>query len=114
MTYLTRFEFPLAKAIYLLNRATEPGMGGDKRKFWREVMGFEEPEAIREAILATVSLEMLQLQDMSEYGTRYRAYIEIVGPSGVSHWIRTVWIVLSNEEVARFVTAIPARNEELK
>jgi hypothetical protein len=40
-------------------------MGGDKRKFWREVMGFEEPEAIREAILAIVSLEMLQLQDTS-------------------------------------------------
>jgi hypothetical protein len=36
----------------LLDRATEPGKGGDKRKFWREVMGFEDPETIREAILA--------------------------------------------------------------
>jgi len=34
------------------------------------------------------------------------AYIEIIGPSVVSHWIRTVWIVLSNEDVARFVAAI--------
>lgn len=114
MTLITRFEFPLAKAIYLLNRATEPGQGGDKRKFWREVMGFEEPEAIREAILAKVTLESLQLQDTTEYGNRYRAYIEITGPSGFLRRIRTVWIVLSNEEVARFVTAIPARNEGLK
>jgi hypothetical protein len=34
------------------------------------------------------------------------AYIEIIGPSVVSHWIRTVWIVLFLEEVARFVAAI--------
>ncbi len=114
MTLITGFKFPLAKAIYLLNRSSEPGIGGDKRKFWREVMGFEEPEAIRTAILAKVSSEILQLQDISQYGTRYRAYIEITGPCGVSHWIRTVWIVLLTEEVARFVTAIPASKEELK
>ncbi|MDV3002758.1 MAG: hypothetical protein N5P05_004413 (plasmid) [Chroococcopsis gigantea SAG 12.99] len=111
MTLITRFEFPLAKAIYLLNRASVSGTGGDKRKFWREVMGFGDPEAVRAAILAKVSLEMLQVQDTTEYGTRYRAYIEITGPSGVSHWIRTVWIVLLNEEVVKFVTAVPGRNE---
>ncbi|MDV3002470.1 MAG: hypothetical protein N5P05_004125 (plasmid) [Chroococcopsis gigantea SAG 12.99] len=81
---ITGFEFPLAKANYLLNRATESGVGGDKRKFWREVMGFEDPEAIRAAILATVSLEMLQLQDITEYGSRYRAYlVELFG-----NWVK--------------------------
>jgi hypothetical protein len=54
MTSPSRFEFPIAKAQYLFNRATEPGVGGDKRKFWRDVMGFESPEAIREAILAQI------------------------------------------------------------
>ncbi len=63
-----RFEFPIAKAQYLFNRATEPGQGGDKRKFWRDVMGFESSEAIREAILTEVSLDILQLQSQNEHG----------------------------------------------
>lgn len=62
MTSPSRFEFPIAKAQYLFNRATEAGVGGDKRKFWQEVMGFESPTAIREVILADVSLDMLQLR----------------------------------------------------
>ncbi|HBB30914.1 MAG TPA: hypothetical protein DDZ80_15950 [Cyanobacteria bacterium UBA8803] len=31
-----------------LNRATEPGVGGDKRKFWRDVMGLDDAENQRE------------------------------------------------------------------
>ena len=72
-------------------------------------MGFKDPETIREAILAKISLEMLQLQDIAEYGNRYRVYIEIVGLSGESRRIRTVWIVLTGEHIARFVTAVPDR-----
>jgi hypothetical protein len=108
MASATHFEFPLAKANYLLNRASEAGVGGDKRKFWREVMGFENPETVREAILETVSLEILQKQDTTEYGDRYRAYLKIRGQSGQLRRIRTVWIVLTGESVARFVTAVPA------
>jgi hypothetical protein len=48
-------DFTIAKAQYLFNRTTESGVGGDKRKFWRDVMGFESPEAIRAAILAQIS-----------------------------------------------------------
>lgn len=109
MTSPTRFEFPIAKAQYLFNRATEPRKGGDKRKFWQEVMGFELPEAIREAILAEVSLDMLQPQSQNEQGELYRAYIQVTGASGISRRIRTVWIVLFDEDVARFVTAVPDR-----
>jgi hypothetical protein len=105
----TRFEFPIAKAQYLFNRASEPGQGGDKRKFWRDVMGFESSEAIREAILTEVSLEILQPQSQNEHGELYRAYIEVTGVSGISRRIRTVWIVLFDEDVARFVTAVPDR-----
>ncbi len=104
-----RFEFPIAKAQYLLNRAAEPGEGGDKRKFWREVMGFDSLEAIREAILAAVTIDMLQPQSQNAQGELYRAYIQLTGPSGLSRRIRTVWIVLFNEDVARFVTAVPDR-----
>ncbi|MCT7978012.1 DUF6883 domain-containing protein [Laspinema olomoucense] len=105
----TRFEFPIAKAQYLFNRASEPGQGGDKRKFWRDVMGFESSEAIREAILTEVSLDILQPQSQNEQGELYRAYIEVTGISGISRRIRTVWIVLLDEDVARFVTAVPDR-----
>ena len=105
----THFEFPIAKAQYLFNRATEPGVGGDKQKFWRDVMGFESPEAIREAILTEVSLDILQPQSQNEQGELYRAYIQVTGVSGSSRRIRTVWIVLFDEAVARFVTAVPDR-----
>jgi hypothetical protein len=105
----TRFEFPIAKAQYLFNRATEPGQGADKRKFWRDVMGFESSEAIRETILTEVSLEILQPQSQNEHGELYCASIEVTGISGIYRRIRTVWIVLFDEDVARFVTAVPDR-----
>ncbi|MDF0555096.1 DUF6883 domain-containing protein [Kamptonema sp. UHCC 0994] len=110
MTLPNRFEFPIAKAQYLFSRTTEPGKGGDKRKFWQEVMEFQSPEAIRETILAEVSLDMLQPQSQNEQGQLYRAYIQVTGASGISRRIRTVWIVLFNEDIARFVTAVPDRS----
>ena len=79
----TRFEFPIAKAQYLFNRASEPGQGGDKRKFWRDVMGFESSEAIREAILTEVSLEILQPQSQNEQGEALSClYIAVPGLVG--------------------------------
>ncbi|MBD1812623.1 DUF6883 domain-containing protein [Microcoleus sp. OTE_8_concoct_300] len=105
----TRLEFPIAKAQYLFSSATEAGVGGDKQKFWREVMGFESPEAIRDAIIAQISLELLQPVGQNDYGERYQAIILVTGRSGVSWQIRTGWIVLSGEDIARFVTAFPQR-----
>lgn len=105
----TRFEFPIAKAQYLFSRATEPGVGGDKQKFWREVMRFESPEAIRDAIIAQISLELLQPVGQNDYGERYQAIILVTGRSGVSWQIRTGWIVLFGEDIARFITAVPQR-----
>jgi len=109
MVLASRLEFPLSKAQYLFTRMSIPNEGGDKQNFWRFELGFESPEAIRDAILAAVSVEMLQPQDRTEYGERYRAYIQIIGSSGLSRRIRTVWIILLGEDVARFVTAVPDR-----
>lgn len=109
MTLPTSFEFSIAKAQYLFTRTAEPGVGGDKRKFWQKVMGFESPEEIREAILAQVSLNLLQSVGQNNYGDRYQAVILITGMSGVSWQIRTGWIVLFGEDIARFVTAVPER-----
>ena len=56
------FEFPLAKAEYLLTRKNEPGKGGDKQNFWRRILGFTSASDIREAILSAVSVDILKAQ----------------------------------------------------
>ena len=109
MTSVTRFEFPLAKGEYLLTYRTASGVGGDKQNFWRNQLGFESPEAIRESILSEVSPSMLQPDRQNDFGNLYRAYVRVTGPSGLSRRIRTVWIVRFNEDIARFVTAVPER-----
>jgi hypothetical protein len=73
MTQPARLEFSLAKAEYLFSHTTDSGAGGDKRKFWRDVMGFQSAAAIREAILAKLSIEVLQAQGQNAYGERYPA-----------------------------------------
>jgi hypothetical protein len=103
-------EFSIQKAEYLLNYRALPGEGRDKQKFWREVMGFESAADIREAVLANVSVELLQSQGQNEYGDHYQASILIMGPSGVSRQVKTVWIVLFDEDVAKFVTATPQKS----
>ncbi|MEO0521105.1 MAG: DUF6883 domain-containing protein [Cyanobacteria bacterium P01_A01_bin.116] len=107
----TKLLFPIEKAIYLLTRETEPGQGGDKQKFWREVLGFDSPESVRAAILDSVEVASLQFQRQDQYGDRYQAVEWIQGLSVIGWWVRTGWIVRFGETVARFVTAIPERSQ---
>jgi hypothetical protein len=37
---IDRLDFPLAKAQYLLSYSGEQGKGGDKSRFWQNVMFF--------------------------------------------------------------------------
>ncbi|MEL6380883.1 MAG: DUF6883 domain-containing protein [Cyanobacteria bacterium J06626_18] len=110
MVQPTALVFPIEKAVYLLTRDTIPGKGGDKQKFWREVLGFESPDTVRSAILDAVKLADLTFQRQDQYGDRYQAVSQIQGSSGIRWWVRTGWIVRSGETVARFVTAIPERS----
>lgn len=71
--------------------------------------GFESAEVIRETLLKAVAVDMLEPQGRNPYGERYQASIRITGMNGVSRSVLTVWIVLSGEETARFVTAVPDR-----
>ena len=109
MMRISRLEFSLAKAEYLFNHATSPGEGGDKQKFWRVILGFETPEAIREAILANVEIDELEPKEVNDYGQKYQVTLCFQGSSGATWQIKTVWIVLTGEDVARFVTAVPER-----
>lgn len=109
MVQPTSLAFPIEKAMYLFTRESDPKTGGDKQKFWREIMGFESPEAIREAILSVISLDLLEASHQDEYGERFQAIVAITGISGVTWRVRTAWIVRFEEEVARFVTAVPEK-----
>jgi hypothetical protein len=106
---IERLEVPIAKAEYLLSNATAPGEGGDKRKFWRETLGFKSPEAVCEVILAQATPDTLEVIRPNAHGQRYQAIISITGPSSRTRLIKTIWIVLSGETTARFITAVPQR-----
>jgi len=101
--------FPLVKADYLLNYVTGPGVGGDKRKFWRDIMGYQSPEVLRKVLLEQVRADLLASEGRNMYGERYHMIITLPGVSGSSWQIRTCWIVLDGEDVAKFVTAFPER-----
>jgi hypothetical protein len=73
-------------------------------------LGFETATDIQEAVLEKVSVDLLQPQGQNDYGDRYQAVVLIEGPSGVSRLVKTVWIVLFDEDIARFVTATPQRS----
>jgi len=114
MTQPVSLVFPIEKATYLFTRETEPKKGGDKQKFWREVMGFESPEAIREAILAEVTIDLLEARGQDDHGYRFQAVVLMTGRSEVTWQVRTGWIVRYGGDVARFVTAVPERSGRQK
>ena len=105
-------KLDLAKAEYLLNFQAEPGQGGDKRRFWRDVMGFQSANVLRQALLAEVTRDLLKPSGQNAYGHLYQATIWITGPSKLSCQVRTIWIVLFDQDVARFVTAYPDRRKK--
>lgn len=109
MTQPQQLAFAIAKAEYLLTRVAEPGQGRDKQKFWQNILGFESAEALREAILKEVTVELLEPLGANEFGERYAASIQITGANQITKAVRTIWIVRFNEDIARFVTAYPDR-----
>ena len=104
---ITLLEIPLAKMVYLLNFRVDAGLSNDKTRFWRGQLGFREPEELRRALLSMLSIDQLEQTGQDSYGWRYNAVIVLTGPSGATWRVRTGWIVLHGESVARFVTAFP-------
>ncbi len=106
---IRQLEFPLSKAEYLLNFTTESGKGGDKKIFWRNVMGFSSSEELRIRFLEKVSPELLRYQKQNNFGQIYQAVIMMASLSGVIWKIRSVWIVPFGGDTARFITAFPEK-----
>jgi hypothetical protein len=74
-------------------------------------MGFQSAEVLRRALLATVSRNLLQSSGQNAYGDFYEAVTWLTGPSERLCLVRTIWIVLFDQDVARFVTAYPERRK---
>lgn len=110
---ITRLEFPLSKAEYLLTRAAQQGEGGDKKNYWQNILGFTSAQAIRQAILAEITINQLQPQGIHPYGHRYIAVISVDAPLCRSRPILTIWLVPFGETFARFITAIPYQKKEI-
>lgn len=107
---ITEFLFPLEKAAYLLSFEAKPGVGGDKQKFWRGVLGFSTAAVVRQVLMDSVSVADLAPVSQDDYGQRYQAITVIQGVR--SRWrVKSIWMVRPRERVARFITAIPMQRE---
>jgi hypothetical protein len=81
---------------------------GKAKAAWFAVLGFSssEPDLLKSEILKIGKLEA-RLLEKTVYGQKYGIVGTITGPNGKSGNIMTVWIVRSNENFPRFVTAFP-------
>jgi hypothetical protein len=90
---------------YLLSPAHP--IGRYKAAFFR-ALGYEQErwEMLENDIRSLLNGDAEKIE-FTEYGTKYVVRGRIVGPSGRSADIVTAWIILTGEDVPRFVTAHP-------
>lgn len=103
---LTEFfliEIPMEKMRdYLLN--PEHSDGKSKEKYFR-LHGISEVHVLEQTLLAFLRNNRVTKTVQIEYGTKYI----VDGPlsATIPSVVRTVWIVLHQENVCKFVTAYP-------
>jgi len=91
---------------YLLS-ATHP-VGRFKAAFFATLgYGPEDWELLRDAMLSMVHGDDASAGEPTPYGVKYEVRGTLEGPSGRSAALVTVWIVLTDEAIPRFVTALP-------
>lgn len=64
-------------------------------------------ELLRDDILALARAEIASPGQPSPYGRKFEVDGILIGPSGRSAAVRTVWIIRPEEQFPRFVTALP-------
>lgn len=91
---------------YLLS-SSHP-VGRFKARFF-EALGYtaDQAERLEEDIRNLLLSSDPQFREKTEFGQKYEVRGVITGPQNRSTELVTVWIVLSGEEVPRFVTAYP-------
>ena len=95
---------------YLLS-SSHP-VGRYKARFFRS-LGYDQDGWKRlasdlRAILANEVSESVEI----EFGTKYVVPGQLTGSGGTAANILTVWIILTDEDVPRFVTAYPGERDE--
>jgi hypothetical protein len=90
---------------YLLSPAYS--IGRYKAAFFRS-LGYDQDgcEALA-ADLRTLLEDDAETMNITEYGIKYSISGSITGPNGRSANVVSVWIILTGEDVPRFVTAYP-------
>lgn len=97
---------PAKLHAYLLSD-THP-VGRFKAAFFRELGYSMEDWALLEADLRSQHLPRdATPARTSPYGQKYEIRAALVGPAGHAAQVVSVWVVLSYEDVPRFVTAYP-------
>ena len=92
---------------YLLSRAHP--VGRSKARFFRQ-LGFDETnvEDLRQSLRKVARRAEIDEAEQTPHGTKYAVVGSVHTPDGDSVRVRTVWIIESEEEAPRFVTAYPA------
>ncbi len=111
--FIVRLPNPTAVIIetekvrdYLLS-STHP-VGRFKAAFFG-MLGYTQEDwaGLTRELREIAALDTLAEAEFGRYGNKYRIAANVVGPSGRSASIVTVWIVRHGESVPRFVTAFP-------
>jgi hypothetical protein len=92
--YLLSPEHPVGRF-----KATFFGSIGYSREDWQILVA---------SLLQIVASEDAEPGGQSAFGDKYEVRGTLVGPTGRSANVVTVWIVLASESAPRFVTAFPA------
>ena len=73
-------------------------------------MGYSQEDwpQLRDDLLAMAQAEIAKPGAASPYGQKYELRATLIGPTGRAAAIVAVWIVLTDEDFPRFVTAFPA------
>ena len=95
---------------YLLSD-THP-VGRFKAAFFRSLgYSVDAADDLKEALVALLANEVTEVSE-NAYGTKYVVPGVVTGPNGTSRALVTVWIILSEEQSPRFVTAYPEEGSD--
>ena len=104
----SKANVPLEKVIdYLLSETHS--VGKSKAKYFRSY-GFNDENAsiLADALLEIAQTTQVQDSEKSQFGVKYVLDGELETPNGDMIQVRTVWIIESDSDIPRFVTAYPA------
>jgi hypothetical protein len=93
---------------YLLS---EENSGGKSAFFTAFGFTLDQPEALRQALLAHAQTHEVASVSRSSHGMKYIIEGELHTPDGRFPQVRSVWIIDTGKTAPRFVTAYPLEGE---